>query len=296
MATPLACISGIAADRVLHERGQVREELGVQHTPYGPSQFVSVCESGHGRFLFLSRFGAAHQPTPPHAINHRANLWALRALGARHILAWNDTKAVSHNYRVGQFVLVDDLIDETVSPPLSFLDTYDAAHVRQWPVFCAELRGFAADALRAEGCEFNERGVYVCVEGHRQDTPAEVRKYATYGGDLIGRALAPEVFLAKELQLAYAAVCYVSSYAEIGSSARPFERGQVLDEDIEAKRVADAVSRLPGVMEHIVKRLDAGSAPAKTSPANQTSAGPNGVVIPNRAVSQPAAQHTARLR
>lgn len=256
MNASLACMGGLAAHQLLAQQGLIAKRLGPQPTPYGDSQPISVCHTPAGAYLFLARYGENGEPVPPRYVNYRANLHALKTMGARFIASWNESKAISHNYRVGEFVIVDDLLDETVTPPTSFFETLDLAHVRQWPVFCPTLRDHLATALNEEKVNLSDRGVFVCVEGHRQETPAEVRKYATFGGDLVGRALAPEAFLAKELELSYASVCYVAQYAESGSRMRPFERGQVLDEDVEAQLVADAVGRMPIVMEQLVRVLE----------------------------------------
>lgn len=256
MSNALACIGGLAAHQLLRDRGLISERLGPQNTPYGDSQPVVACETASGTYFFLARYGECDAPIPPRYVNYRANLHALKTLGVGRVVAWNDSRAISHNYRVGQFVIVDDLIDETVTPPTSFFETLDMAHVRQWPIFCPSLREHLTTALEnTDDCELADRGVYVCVEGHRQETPAEARKLAGFGGDLIGRALAPEAFLARELELAYACVCYVATYAETGSSARPFERGEVLASHVEQQRVAAAVGRLPVVMERLVEVL-----------------------------------------
>ena len=265
MDAAVACIGGIAAQNLLADRDAIDKTVDAMSTPYGESQPLHHCKLRTGGFWFLSRFGLQDAPVAPHAINYRANLYALKETGVKSVVAWNDVKAISHNYRVGEFVLVADLIDETVTPPLSFHDTLDAANVRQWPVFCPTLRHDLATALREANCEFNDRGVYVCVEGHRQDTPAEVRKYATFGGDLIGRALAPEAFLTKELGLSYASISYVASYAESGSSARPFERGQVLEEGVQERRVVAAVEQLPRVMERLLEVMTNNGRAASTS-------------------------------
>lgn len=257
MTAALACIGGLAAHRVLRDQRLISRSIGPRQTPYGESQPISVVESAAGAYYFLARFGEMGHPVAPRYVNPRANLYALKTLNVCYIASWTESKAVSHNYRVGDFVMIDDLIDESVTPPTSFFETLDLAHVRQWPVFCPTLREHYVTALMGEDLNPAERGVFVAVEGHRQETPAEVRKYASYGGDLIGRALAPEAFLAKELELSYACACYVAQYAEHGSSARPFERGQVLDEASEARMVDEAVKRMPAVMERLLRELQA---------------------------------------
>jgi len=111
------------------------------------------------------------------------------------------------------------------------------------------------DTLEQENCEFTGRGVYVCVEGPRHETPAETRKYAAFGGELLGQALAPEVFLAKELQMCYASLCYVGRYAEDGTNYRPFEDGRVLSEEVERQRATSAVERMPRLLERFCETL-----------------------------------------
>jgi 5'-methylthioadenosine phosphorylase len=279
MNASLACIGGIAAHQLLHAHRIVGAPLGPQPTPYGESQPIYRCPTPQGDYLFLSRYGDDARPVPPQRVNARANLFALKELGVRWVVAWNESKAISHNYRVGQFVLVDDIIDETVTPPASFLETLDAASVRQWPVFCPELRQRIAATLRSGALDFSDRGVYICVEGHRQETPAEVRKYAAFGGDLIGRALAPEAFLAKEIGLSYACVSFISSYAECGSSVRPYERGRVLDERIEQQRREAAVECLPRVMAPLAAALASAPPPRADTPPRRAAAGDGHVAV-----------------
>ena len=251
MNATLACIGGTAAYDLLQDGALVAKRLGAQDTPFGHSQPIYLCQSRFGEFLFLSRHGETGYEMVPTYVNYRANIYALKALGVRSIVSWSETRAISHNYRIGQYVIVDDLVDETVARPRSFFDSQGLGFVRQWPVFCPSLRKAFETTLAEEHCEFADRGVYVSVEGPRQETPAEVRKYASYGGELIGQTLAPEVFLAKELQLCYASLCYVAKYAETGSNSRPFEDGRILQEATEQKRSREAVERLPRILERL---------------------------------------------
>ncbi len=251
MNPTLACIGGTAAYDLLRDGAFVARRLGAQETPFGRSQPVYLCESRFGQFLFLSRHGETGYDLAPSFVNYRANIYALKLLGVRSIVSWSETCAINHNYRIGQFVLVNDLIDETVSRRNTFFENQGIGVVRQWPVFCPSLRNAYATALETERCRHTDAGVYVCVEGPRRETAAEARKYAAYGGDLIGQSLAPEVFLAKELQMCYASLCYVARYAESGSNFRPFEGGRVLEESIEQQRAAAAVELLPRLLERL---------------------------------------------
>ncbi len=257
MSIALACIGGRDAYNLLKQGALMAERLGPQATPFGKSQPIFRCESRNGSFFFLSRHGERGYDLTPSFVNYRANIYALKDLGARSIVSWSETRAITHNFRIGQYVLVDDLVDETVARPHTFFQEQGFGHLRQWPVFCPSLRKALADTLTEEKCDFAARGVYVCVEGPRHETPAETRKYAADGGELLGQALAPEVFLARELQMCYASLCYVGRYAEDGTNYRPFEDGRVLPEEVERQRATAAVERMPRLLERFCAVLGA---------------------------------------
>jgi 5'-methylthioadenosine phosphorylase len=251
MNAKLACIGGTLAYDLLKQGALVAKRLGAQRTPFGESQPIYLCESRLGEFLFLSRHGESGYDLAPSFVNYRANIYALKELGVRSIVSWSETRAISHNYNIGTYVIVDDLIAETVRRPNTFFENQSLGVVRQWPVFCPSLRQAFETTLAEEGCAFAGSGIYVCVEGPRMETPAEVRKYKALGADLIGQTLAPETFLAKELQLCYASLCYVAKYAETGCDSQPFEAGRILDERMQRNRSEKAVERLPRILERL---------------------------------------------
>lgn len=252
MSASLACIGGTAAYDLLRDGALVADRLGPQHTPFGDSQPIYLCKSRFGQqFLFLSRHGETGYDLAPSFVNYRANLYALKDLGVRSVISWSETKALCHNYKVGEYVIVHDLVDETRQRAHTFFENQGLGAVRQWPVFCPSLRRALATTLGEERCAFSDHGVYVCVEGPRRETPAEARKYAMCGGELLGMTLAPEAFLARELQLCYSSICYVAHYAETGSDYTPFEGGRVLEEAITAQRARTAVERLPRILERL---------------------------------------------
>jgi 5'-methylthioadenosine phosphorylase len=155
-------------------------------------------------------------------INYRANLYALKDLGVRGIISFSAAAAISHNHNVGDLILVSDLIDRTTHRPGTFFENAGFGALRQFPVFCPALRKAMADCLRDMGCQFRDDSTLVVTEGPRLETPAEVRSLAAAGGELVGHHLAPEAFLAKELELCLAGVAFVTNYAETGSQYRPF--------------------------------------------------------------------------
>ena len=249
MAVTLACIGGRAAYDLLHEGALVAKRLGVRSTPFGDSQPIYRCGSRCGEFYFLSRHGETSYERSSTFVNYRANIYALKDLDVRSIISWSETRAISHNFKIGQYVVIDDLVDETHSRPQTFFENQGFGHIREWPVFCPSLRKALINSLIESRCELSKRGVYVCVEGPRHETPAETRKYAVYGGELLGQALVPEVFLARELQMCYACLCYVARYAEDGTNYRPFEDGRALAVEVERARARAAVERIPRLLE-----------------------------------------------
>ena len=255
MGPVLACIGGSAAYRLLREGAFVGERLGPQQTPFGESQPIYYCRGRFGEFFFLSRHGDQECEMAPCGINFRANIYALKDVGARCIVSWSSTRAISHNYKIGEYAIASDLIDETHSRAVTMFPRLGLGDVRQWPVFCPSLGKALRATLEIEQCQYQREGVYVCVEGPRRSTPAEVRKYSVFGGELLGATLAPEVFLAKELQMCYTALCYVACYAENGSDFRPFENGRVIDIETEQKRARAAVERFPRILERLCEQL-----------------------------------------
>lgn len=227
MAEMLAIIGG-RRTRDLLTGGSDCERFDPPETPFGPSQPIFKCATASGPFYFLSRHGgpeSGQRRQLPFQVNYRANLYALRDLGVDAIVSWSSVQAVSHNFRIGQLVVPDDILDETRQIDASFLQGKGLGMLRSWPVFCPTIGEAIAGVLAERNLTPQHRATFVCTEGVRMHTPAEVKKYASLGGDLLGHWLAPEAFLAHELMMCYACLCFVSDYAETGSQYRPFEAG-----------------------------------------------------------------------
>jgi 5'-methylthioadenosine phosphorylase len=219
-------------------------------TPYGLSNPVHLCESDGFRFLFLSRHGEkGYEKTAPY-VNYRANIYAAKSLGVTRIVAWTGPGAISRKYRPGDLALPDDLLDFTRNRPSTFYEGKGIGFIRQHPVFCERLR---EALLRAKGGRyrgsFHVGGTYACTEGPRLETPAEIRFLARAGADLVGMTLCPEAFLARELEICYAAVAYVTNYAE-GVRKMPYRPGALFEGMLppgEAAAVEAAKNAIPGI-------------------------------------------------
>jgi 5'-methylthioadenosine phosphorylase len=217
-------------------------------TPFGLSNPVHLCEKDGFRFLFLSRHGErGYEKTAPF-VNYRANIFAAKSLGAERIVAWTGPGILSGKYRPGDLVLPEDLLDFTKNRPSTFYEGKGIGFIRQFPVFCGTLRA----ALRAEGSRgirLHAGGTYACTEGPRLETPAEIRFLASAGADMVGMTLCPEAFLARELEICYAPVGYLTNYAE-GIRHLPYRRGKLFEGMLpegEAARVDRAKNAIPAL-------------------------------------------------
>ena len=127
----------------------------------------------------------------------------------------------------GDLVAPRDVLDEGRGGPQTFFTGVGWGFIRHNPLFCPELREALLKALAGAPFKVHDHGVYVATTGPRLETAAEIRKFRLLGGDLVGQTLAPEVFLARELELCYAALTYVVNYAE-GLVDRPYQPGSAV--------------------------------------------------------------------
>lgn len=204
-------------------------------TPYGPpSDPPLVGRHGDLPVVFLRRHGAGHR-IPPHRVNHRANLWALKELGVRAVLATASTGSLRRPIRPGTFVVPHDFV--SLWSPATF---HDADVVHATPVLDGDLRALLTKAAKASGVAVRSRGVYVQTVGPRLETRAEVA-FLVGLGDLVGMTMASEASLASELGIPYACLCSVDNYCNgIG------------DGPLTAKEIFDAQERTKGLLAKIL--------------------------------------------
>ncbi len=178
-------------------------------TPYGPpSAPISVGTIGDRRVAFLPRHGAGHR-FPAHQVPYRANLWALRSIGVRQILAPCAVGGLQVEYGPGTFVVPDQLVDRTFGRIQTYYDE-NACHVAFADPYCSRLRGHLVDGLSE--LEPVDGGAMVVIEGPRFSTRAESKWYAGQGWSVIGMTGHPEAILARELALCYATVALVTDH------------------------------------------------------------------------------------
>ena len=181
-------------------------------TPWGaPSDSIL---SGHLNGLpmcFLPRHGRGHVHLPAE-VPARANIAALKALGCTDLVAVSAVGSLREDFRPGDMVVLDQVIDRTVARPASFFGQGCVAHVSLADPFCADLSKTCAAALRATGATFHMGGTYLAMEGPQFSSRAESRMYRQWGADVIGMTAMPEARLAREAELCYASVAMVTDY------------------------------------------------------------------------------------
>jgi 5'-methylthioadenosine phosphorylase len=177
-------------------------------TPYGsPSAAVSVGEIAGRRIAFLPRHGRRHE-FPPHRVNYRANLWALRKIGVRRIIAPCAVGSLRTEHGPGTLVVPDQLVDRTSGRPQTFFDEGGAVHVGFADPYCPSLRS----ALVTGHDDLVDGGTMVVIEGPRFSTRAEATWYARMGWSLVNMTGYPEAVLARELAMCYASVAVVTDH------------------------------------------------------------------------------------
>ena len=180
-------------------------EIRQVQTDYGEVE-VSILDIFSKQVAFIPRHASGHS-IPPHKINFRANIDALKQVGVTQIIATNSVGSMNEEMPPGSFVIPDDFLDFSQNRAKTFYEN-KVVHVDVTEPYCPTLR----DILNESG-DVILGGTYVCTEGPRFETPAEIRMFKMLGGDLVGMTGLPEVVLAREREMCYNSICIVSNYA-----------------------------------------------------------------------------------
>ncbi|MGH2632197.1 MAG: S-methyl-5'-thioadenosine phosphorylase [Tepidiformaceae bacterium] len=188
------------------------EERAVE-TPFGaPSDSIRIGMLEGRRVAFLARHGRQHSILPGE-LPQRANIWALKSLGVRTVLAVSAVGSLREDYAPGDMVVPDQLIDRTRGPrPATFFGQGVVAHVAFAEPFCSALRAAALQAATATGMPVHNGGSYVVIEGPAFGTRAESVLYRSWGASVVGMTAIPEAKLAREAELCYAVLAAVTDY------------------------------------------------------------------------------------
>jgi 5'-methylthioadenosine phosphorylase len=225
------------------------EEVKVT-TPFGePSEAVLVGEVAGKRVAFLPRHGRDHR-FPPHKIPYRANMWALRSVGVRRIIAPSAVGSLTTSYGPGTLIIPDQLVDRTGGREQTFYDE-NAVHVSFADPYCPSGRASAIAVARQSGWVPAGSGTLVVIDGPRFSTRAESKWYAAQGWTLIGMTGHPEAVLARELAMCYTTLALVTDLdagVEEGEGVTQAEVFEVFGKNMARLRdlVAKIVAAFPG--------------------------------------------------
>lgn len=246
-------------------------------TPYGrPSAPFHLGTIGDRRIAFLARHGTNHQ-FPPHRINYRANLWAMRALGVTRILAPCASGSLQPHIHPGEFVVPDQFVDRTSGRADTFFEGPTANHVSMADPYCPELAAVALQAGRDQGITMHEGGTVVVIQGPRFSTKSESRWFRSAGWEVINMTQYPEAALARELGLCYASVALITDYDTGLEGVEGIE--PVTQEEI-FKFFDDNLDKVRGLLFEAIGRVP-------TTIGCDCASGPNGIEPEGPPASEP---------
>lgn len=239
---------GIIGGTGVYEIVEMGEEVEtkVMETPYGESPEINIFKLHDKDVAFMPRHAKGHE-YPPHMINYRANIYAMKKIGVERIVATNAVGSLDLTVKPGDFLVPHDFLDFTKMRAFTYYDT-KTVHIDITEPYCHNLR----DYLISSG-EVVEKGVYVCTEGPRFETAAEITMFKQLGGSVVGMTGIPEAILARELEMCYASICMVSNYAASISPTKLTidEVFQVVEGKKEnlVKLIYDTIARTPDIRE-----------------------------------------------
>lgn len=181
-------------------------------TPYGkPSDSVSIGKIGGKTVAFIPRHGSKHT-LPPHKVPYRANIEALNSLGVKRVIGSSACGSLRIEFKIGQMVFFDQMINMTSSREETFFDEGDVVHVSTADPYCPQLRANAGITAAGLGIDHRDAGCVIVINGPRFSTKAESRLFRTHGADLINMTQYPEVALARERAMCYLGIGLVTDY------------------------------------------------------------------------------------
>lgn len=222
----------------------------VMHTPYGePSAPLVFGEMAGKEVMFLPRHGAGHT-IPPHKINYRANLWALKESGAEQIIAVNAVGGIRADMIPGRLAIPDQIIDFTWSRINTYFEEglTQVTHIDFTEPYCESLRSMLQSCAAEIELQLIGEGTYAATQGPRLETAAEIDKLERDGCDLVGMTGMPEASLARELELCYASIAVVANMAA--------GRGdEAITMEMIERHLSSGLADVRRLLEHIVPRL-----------------------------------------
>lgn len=222
-------------------------------TPYGkPSDKIAIATFEGKKIAFLPRHGKKHD-IPPHKINYRANVYAMKQLGVKWIIGPTASGSLQADVKPGDFVVTDQFVDRTWGRNDTFYDGPEVVHTSMAQPYCSDLRQTCIEAGKSLGITVHEKGTVVVIQGPRFSTVAESRWFSKMGWEVINMTQYPECYLAKEAGICYANIALITDY-DVGLEGQ---------DDIEAvtheavlKVFQENNEKLKEMLFEIIRRID----------------------------------------
>jgi len=229
-------------------------------TPYGaPSDSLFLADVAGRKVAFLPRHGRRHT-IPPHRINYRANVWAMRSLGVKAAISPCAAGSLALHVKPGDFVVCDQFVDRTRGRADTFYDGPIVTHLSSAETYDPTLRQLAIDTIRDHGIEVHERGTVVVIQGPRFSTKAESKWFSDAGWEVINMTQYPEAWLCRELGIAVVNISLITDYdAGVHEGTEAVDATAVLEvfqanaERIQ-KVVLDLIGRFPADLDALGAR------------------------------------------
>jgi 5'-methylthioadenosine phosphorylase len=217
-------------------------------TPYGKtSDLVSVGFFKNIKVAFIPRHGKNHT-IPPHQVNYRANIYALKKLGVKRVIASTAVGSLRKDFGPGTFVIPDQFVDRTKKRLDTYYEGGQVCHISAADPFCEQLRQIFIKTAEKQRINIGKKGTYICIEGPRFSTRAESRLFQMWKADVIGMTVYPECILAREQELCYVPISMVTDYDVWAES--PVSTKEVIEKAKESneklkKLILEAIPNIP---------------------------------------------------
>jgi 5'-methylthioadenosine phosphorylase len=210
MSSVLGIIGGSGLYKI--EGITLRKTKKVQ-TPFGkPSDSYKIGAIAGKEVVFLPRHGGKHT-IPPHKVNYRANVWGFKELGVERIVSISAVGGISPRLEPGTIVVPDQIIDMTSNRETTFHEKDNAVHIDFTEPYCPEMRRSFIKASKTKRICIRESGTYICVNGPRLETRAEIQFFSRIGAAIVGMTAMPEAALAREAEVCFGGISVVTNYA-----------------------------------------------------------------------------------
>ena len=227
------------------------EEVKVE-TPYGsPSDSVFIGEIGSHKVAFMPRHGRNHT-IPPHLINYRANVWAMKSIGCNRVISPCAAGSLQKHVAPCHFVICDQFVDWTDGRKSTFYDGAIVTHVSAANPYCPEMRKVAVETAKELGITVHETGTVVVINGPRFSTKAESKFFTSQGWEVINMTQFPEAYLVKELDMCPLNISLITDYdAGLVGEVPPVQHAEVI------KVFNDNNEKLKALLFNLIKKLPA---------------------------------------